>query len=115
MVGAGADRCVFKWDAVVGWHTAGLSCAGVVVVRTLEHGPTCVGVALAQSQSADDKKWVAQCIKDNKNEGAKPEVVHQYCVCMNDKMDETETRSISQWEKANPQAMKACEKEAGWK
>lgn len=72
-------------------------------------------VALAQSQSADDKKWVAQCIKDNKNEGAKPEVVHQYCVCMNDKMDETETRSISQWEKANPQAMKACEKEAGWK
>jgi hypothetical protein len=34
---------------------------------------------------------------------------------MNDKMDETETRSITAWEKANPGARKACEKEAGWK
>ena len=70
---------------------------------------------LALAQSADDKKWVNQCIKDNKDEGAKAEVVRKYCVCMNDKMDENETRSISQWEKSNPGAMKACEKEAGWK
>lgn len=69
----------------------------------------------AQSQSADDKKWVAQCMRDNKDEGAKTEVVRKYCVCMNDKMDENETRSISQWEKQNPKAMKECEKQAGWK
>ncbi|MBI5257883.1 MAG: hypothetical protein HY855_15365 [Burkholderiales bacterium] len=74
-----------------------------------------VAAPLAQSQSADDKKWVAQCLRDNKDEGAKVEVVRKYCVCMNDKMDENETRSISQWEKANPQAMKDCEKQAGWK
>jgi hypothetical protein len=67
------------------------------------------------AQSADDKKWINQCIKDNKAEGATPEVVRKYCVCMNDKMDENETRSISQWEKANPAAMKDCEKQAGWK
>jgi hypothetical protein len=67
------------------------------------------------AQSSDDKKWVNQCIKDNKSEGATPEVVRKYCVCMNDKMDENETRSISQWEKANPAAMKDCEKQAGWK
>jgi hypothetical protein len=71
------------------------------------------GAALAQS--ADDKKWVSQCIMDNKNEGASPEVVFNYCVCMNDKMDETETRSITQWEKANPEAMKDCERRSGWK
>jgi hypothetical protein len=71
------------------------------------------GSALAQS--ADDKKWVNKCVQDNKGEGAKPEVVKKYCVCMNDKMDENETRSISVWEKANPAAMKACEKESGWK
>jgi hypothetical protein len=67
------------------------------------------------AQSADDKKWVAQCMKDNKDEGAKTEVVRKYCVCMNDKMSDNETRTITQWEKANPAARKACEKEAGWK
>lgn len=70
---------------------------------------------VAMAQSADDKKWVAQCMRDNKNEGAKEEVVRKYCVCMNDKMDDNETRSITQWEKANPAAMKDCEKKAGWK
>jgi hypothetical protein len=69
----------------------------------------------ANAQSADDKKWVAQCMKDNKDEGAKTEVVRKYCVCMNDKMSDNETRTITQWEKANPAARKACEKEAGWK
>lgn len=69
----------------------------------------------AMAQSADDKKWVAQCVRDNKAEGASPGVVRKYCECMTEKMDETENRSVSQWEKANPSAMKACEREAGWK
>ncbi len=64
---------------------------------------------------ADDVKWVAQCIKDNKNEGAKEEVVFKYCACMNEKMDDNETRSITQWEKANPKAAEACSKKSGWK
>ena len=50
------------------------------------------GVAVAD---ADDKKWIAQCIKDNKNEGAKEEVVYKYCDCMNDQMSSAETRSIN--------------------
>lgn len=70
------------------------------------------GAALAD---ADDAKWIAQCVRDNKNEGAKAEVVRQYCECMNNKMDSSETRSISQWEKANPKAMQDCERQAGWK
>jgi len=70
----------------------------------------------ASAQSADDKKWVNQCISDNKGEkGATPAIVRTYCVCMNDKMDDNETRTITQWEKANPQARVACEKQAGWK
>ena len=70
------------------------------------------GVAMAD---ADDKKWIAQCIKDNKNEGAKEEVVYKYCDCMNDQMSSAETRSITQWEKANPKVAEACSKKAGWK
>ena len=38
-----------------------------------------------------------------------------YCTCMNNKMSNNETRSITQWEKANPRTMEACSKEAGWK
>jgi len=64
---------------------------------------------------SDDVKWITQCIKDNKNEGAKEEVVYKYCQCMNDKMDDNETRSITQWEKANPKAAAECDKKAGWK
>ena len=43
-----------------------------------------VGSGLAWAD-ADDVKWIAQCIKDNKNEGAKEEVVYKYCACMNNK------------------------------
>ncbi|HIJ80955.1 MAG TPA: hypothetical protein HPP76_04545 [Desulfuromonadales bacterium] len=73
---------------------------------------TANGLAFAD---ADDTKWIVQCIKDNKNEGAKEEVVYKYCQCMNDKMDSNETKSISQWEKTHPQEMKECEKKSGWK
>jgi hypothetical protein len=69
----------------------------------------------AHANKADDKKWIDQCVKDNKAEGAKAEVVKKYCTCMNEKMDDNETRSITQWEKANPKAMKECEKASGWK
>jgi hypothetical protein len=64
---------------------------------------------------ADDTKWIAQCIKDNKNEGVKQEVVYKYCECMNDQMDSNETRSITQWEKSHPAEQKACDAKAGWK
>jgi hypothetical protein len=64
---------------------------------------------------ADDVKWIAQCIKDNKHEGAKQEVVYKYCECMNNKMSDSETRSITEWEKAHPKEEAACSKAAGWK
>ena len=65
--------------------------------------------------SAEDEKAIAECVSDNKNEGAKREVVLKYCTCMNDQMENHETQSISEWEKNNPAAMKACDKVAGWK
>jgi len=72
--------------------------------------------ASAQKMNADDLKWVNQCIQDNKGEaGATPTVVRAYCVCMNEKMDSNETRSITQWEKSHPAERKACDKQAGWK
>jgi hypothetical protein len=70
----------------------------------------------ASAQSADDKAWINKCVNDNKGEaGGTPEVVRKYCTCMVDKMDETERLSVTAWEKKNPGARKACEKEAGWK
>jgi hypothetical protein len=68
----------------------------------------------AQAMNADDLKWVNQWIVDNKG-GASDAIIRKYCVCMNEKMDNNETRSITEWEKANPGARAACDKESGWK
>jgi hypothetical protein len=72
--------------------------------------------AFAQTMNADDVKWINQCINDNKGEpGGTAEVVRKYCMCMNEKMSNNETQSITQWEKSHPTERKACDKEAGWK
>jgi len=70
------------------------------------------GAALA---GADDAKWVAKCVADNADAKVAVEIVAKYCTCMNNKMDENETASITQWEKSHPVEMKACEAESGWK
>ena len=72
------------------------------------------GKAVLAQLSADDVKWINQCIQDNKG-GASDAVIRKYCMCMNEKMDNNETRSISEWEKANPAARRACDRESGWR
>ena len=72
--------------------------------------------ASAQKMNADDLKWVNQCIDDSKGEpGATPAIARKYCICMNEKMDDNETQSITQWEKTHKKEREACDKEAGWK
>jgi hypothetical protein len=63
---------------------------------------------------ADDAKWVARCVSDNKDEKASVEVITKYCTCMNNKMSSNETQSISQWEKTHTAERAACDKESGW-
>jgi hypothetical protein len=70
--------------------------------------------AFALAMNADDVKWINQCIADNKG-GASETVVRKYCICMNEKMSSNETRSITEWEKANPAARAACDRESGWR
>jgi hypothetical protein len=70
--------------------------------------------ATAQKMNADDLKWVNKCIDDNKG-GASATVIRKYCMCMNEKMDDNETQSISTWEKSHPKERAACDKESGWK
>jgi hypothetical protein len=75
------------------------------------------GLTLASSAAfadADDRKWIAQCIRDNSDAKVSTTVVQKYCTCMNNKMDNNETRTITQWEKSHPQERKACERVAGW-
>lgn len=69
----------------------------------------------AFASNADDIKWVAQCLDDNKNEGKSLNTVKIYCECMNDKMSENETLSITQWEKTHPKEEAECDAKAGWK
>ena len=65
--------------------------------------------------TADDIKWIAKCIDDNKDQGQSAEVVKKYCECMNEKMDTDETQSVTQWEKSHPKERKECDEKSGWK
>ena len=74
-----------------------------------------VGTAnAALAATTDDVKWINQCVADNKG-GAPAGVVLKYCTCMNNKMSDSETQSITQWEKTHVAERKACDAEAGWK
>jgi len=84
------------------------------VISALLFSSVCVASS-AFAQTADDKKWINQCISDNKDAKVASTVVASYCGCMNEKMSDNETRSITEWEKSNPNARKACEQVAGWK
>ena len=63
----------------------------------------------------DDAKWVAQCVMDNQAEKAAIGVITKYCTCMNEKMSDSETQSITQWEKTHVAEAKACDRVAGWR
>jgi hypothetical protein len=71
-----------------------------------------VGPAVA---GADDAAWIKRCVSDNADQKQTPEVVAVYCQCMNEKMSDSDTQSITAWEKAHPAEEKACSTQAGWK
>ena len=73
-----------------------------------------VTLTSAGAVTTDDVKWINQCVKDNKGD-APDQVVLKYCTCMNNKMSDNETQSITQWEKSHPAERAACDKEAVWK
>ena len=83
-----------------------------VMLALLAALPFTVNAAVAAT--TDDVKWINQCVADNKGD-APANVVLKYCTCMNNKMSDDETQSITQWEKSHPKERAACDKEAGWK
>lgn len=73
-----------------------------------------VSYSAPAAANADDNKWIGQCVTDNANEGQNITVITAYCTCMNNKMSENETQSITQWEKSHKKEADACSKQAGW-
>jgi len=74
----------------------------------------CLAANAALAVSTDDVKWINQCVNDNKGL-AVAGVVLKYCTCMVNKMEDSETQSVTQWEKKHVAERKACDAEAGWK
>jgi hypothetical protein len=74
----------------------------------------CFSSTAAFAVTTDDVKWINACVQDNKGEAADA-VILKYCTCMNEKMDNNESQSITQWEKTHVAERKACDKESGWK
>ncbi len=74
----------------------------------------CFAGNAAFAVTTDDVKWINACVQDNKGAAADA-VILKYCTCMNEKMDNNESQSISQWEKTHATERKACDKESGWR
>jgi hypothetical protein len=68
----------------------------------------------AIAATTDDVKWINRCVNDNKGDAAS-DVVLKYCTCMNNKMSDNESQSITAWEKTHVAERKACDREAGWR
>ena len=74
------------------------------VAKSVLGGLTLIGLSVAFASgtavavTTDDVKWINQCVKDNSDQDAKRLVVLRYCTCMNNKMSDDETLSISEWE-----------------
>jgi hypothetical protein len=64
---------------------------------------------------ANELKWIARCLQDNAEAKVATNVVIKYCTCMTDKMEKSETQSVTQWEKTHPTERTACDRESGWK
>jgi hypothetical protein len=68
--------------------------------------------ALAQQLHEDYLTWLHQCTQDKKA-GTSDQVILRYCICfVNLKVGNNEIRSVTEWEKANPEARRACERES---
>ena len=74
----------------------------------------CLFGSTAARANADDAKWIARCVSDNKDEKGSVDVIVKYCTCMDNKMPDSETRTITQWEKTHVAERKACDRESGW-
>ncbi len=84
------------------------------VAAMLALAAVCLAASPAFAVTTDDVKWINQCVRDNKG-AASDSVILKYCTCMNNKMDNNESQSITQWEKTHVAERKACDKESGWK
>jgi hypothetical protein len=74
-----------------------------------------IAFAAPAAAGPDDAKWVAKCVSDNADaKNVSVEIISKYCTCMNSKMDDNETLSITAWEKTHKTEMAACDKESGW-
>jgi hypothetical protein len=79
-------------------------------------GMAALGLMYAAPASAntDDNKWIGKCVTDNADQGQPINVITAYCTCMNNKMSDNETQSITTWEKSHKTEADACSKQAGW-
>jgi hypothetical protein len=73
----------------------------------------CLAAGSAWAQT-DDVRWVNQCVADSAGYNVSQQVKVMYCTCMVAKMSDSETRSVTQWERANPAARDDCARRAGW-
>jgi hypothetical protein len=88
---------------------------GIVTFAVVSVCLTLGAVGSAPAQTVDDVNWINRRLADNKDEGQTRAVLVSYCTCMNNEMSNSETKSITAWEKTHKKEADACGKKAGWK
>lgn len=83
-----------------------------VVVLTLLASLMASCIAYAET---NELRWIAKCLQDNATAEVATDVVIKYCTCMANKMEKSETQSVTQWEKTHPTERAVCDRESGWK
>lgn len=86
------------------WKVTGLSAMAIIAA-----------CAAQPAWANDDAAWIKRCIADNGDQGQSAQTIAVYCACMTEKMDVSETLSVTAWEKSHPQEQAACSSAAGWK
>jgi hypothetical protein len=100
--------------AIISIANQGSSMKAAAIVLLSAGFAFAIAVPAVFAATTDDVKWINECVKDNKGE-ATDEIILKYCTCMNNKMSDNESRSITEWEKTHETERKACDKESGWK
>jgi hypothetical protein len=82
-----------------------------LTLAALGLGLVITGAAMAQTAEV---RLVNQCVRDSASYPVSEQVKTMYCTCMVTRMPDGETRSVTQFERANPAIRDDCARRAGW-
>jgi len=67
------------------------------------------------AQAAEGQRFIDECVQNTPGISVTVGAKAAYCGCMVSKMNDDESRSVTQWAISNPYAADDCARSAGWR